>query len=428
MLLTLFLIILVVMLFIGFPIYLSLLGASLLYIICNPELSMLVAVEKMLNAANSFPLLAVPFFIFAAQIMNNGGVTTRIFNFAQSMVGQFRGGLGYVNVISSIIFSGMSGSALADIGGSGLIEMKAMKDQGYDDDFTIGLTAASSIIGPIIPPSIPFVIFGALADVSIGALFLGGLIPGLLLALVQCIFVYIISKKRNYPASARSSLKEIWYSFKISSLALFTPVVIMGGIWSGLFTPTEAAYVSVLYALLVAIYFYKDLKIKDIPPMMVDVIKMVAPTIVIVVTAALFGWIMVYEKVDQVFLNLLMGITNNKNVVLLIINIILLFMGCFMDVVSSMMIILPIVQPVTVVYGINPVHFGVFMVLNQMIGLLTPPVGSGINMLATVTGKPFDEITRMVAPWLIPLAITLIIIVYVPETVLFLPRLLGFLQ
>jgi tripartite ATP-independent transporter DctM subunit len=424
----LFLITIAIMYILGFPIYLGLLGASLIYIGLNPQLSMLIAMEKMLNAANSFTLLAVPFFIFAGQVMNTGGITSRIFKFTQALVGQFRGGLGYVNVVASIIFSGMSGSALADMGGLGLIEINAMREQGYDDDFSIGLTAASGIIGPIIPPSIPFVLFGAIANVSVGALFIGGIVPGLLMGVVLSVAVFIISKKRGYPAFKRATLREIWDIFLASAPALMTPVIIIGGIWTGWFTPTEAAFVSVVYALLVAMLVYKDITIKHLPDIILSVIKMVAPTIIIVVTAALFGWIIIYEKVDQVFLQFLTSVTDSRTVVLLIINIILLLFGMFLDVASSMLILIPIFMPVIRAFGINPVHLGVFMVINQMIGLLTPPVGSGINILSTVCEKSFEETTKILIPWLVPLLITLFMVTYIPETVLFLPRLLGFVK
>jgi tripartite ATP-independent transporter DctM subunit len=417
---------LIVMLLIGFPIYLSLIGASILYVLLNPGLSMMLVIQKVISAPNSFPLLAVPFFIFAGQMMNTGGVTKRIFRFAENLVGHFRGGLGYVNVLASMIFAGMSGSALADAGGLGLVEIKAMRDAGYNDDFAIGVTAASSLIGPIIPPSIPFVIFGAMANVSIGGLFVGGLIPGVLMGLTLSIMIFIIAKRRDYPVSARrASLRELLISFKDSILAILTPVIIIGGIWLGFFTPTEAAFVSIIYALIVITFAYREFNVRDLPKLIIETIRMVAPSIMIVAGAAIFAWVLSYEKVDKAFMSLLFGLTTNKYVILLIMNVLLILIGCFVDIVAAIMIMLPILLPITTIIGVHPVQLGVIMVLNLMIGLLTPPVGMVLYILASMTKKPFGEIVKMVIPWLIPLVIALLCITFIPELVLFLPNLLG---
>lgn len=251
MLLTCFFLVMVFMLVAGFPIYLAMIGASMFYASFHPDLSLLIAVQKMVNGPNSFTLLAVPFFIFAGQVMNSGGVTERIFGFANSLIGHCRGGLGYVNVFASVLFAGMSGSAIADAGGLGMIEIKAMRDAGYDDDFSIGVTAASSIIGPIIPPSIPMVVYGAVSGSSIGGLFVGGMIPGLLMALTLGAMVFLVSRRRRYAALPRQPWRERAAAFRRAFLSLLTPVIIIGGIWLGFFTPTEAAFVSIVYALVV---------------------------------------------------------------------------------------------------------------------------------------------------------------------------------
>jgi tripartite ATP-independent transporter DctM subunit len=426
MTLPLFFLLFGVMLATGFPIYLALGGASVLYIALHPDLSLLLAVQRMVTAPDSFVLLAVPFFILAGQIMNTGGVTHRIFTFARALVGHFRGGLGYVNVLGSVIFAGMSGSALADAGGLGLIEIKAMRDDGYDDDFSIGLTAASATVGPIIPPSIPFVIYGAMGGVSVAGLFMGGFIPGLVMSLTLSVMVAIESRRRNYPLTRRVSGLGLLRAFRDASLALLMPVILIGGIWVGYFTPTEAAFVSILYALLITVVVYKDLRPSAIPPMMVGTIRMVAPAMAIVAGASLFGWIMNYEKVDQALMHLLLGITTNKIGVLLIINAVLLVLGMFLEVVSVIMLVLPILQPLTKIVGIDPIHLGVVMVLNLMIGLLTPPVGFVLYILSSTTGRSFGFVVRAVLPWLVPLFVALLVITLFPELVLFLPRLTGF--
>lgn len=418
-------IVFVVMLVLGFPIYIALFGGSVAYMFLNPDLSMMMCMQKMMNAVNSFPLLAVPFFLFAGQVFNTGGITKRIFKFANHIVGHFKGGLGYVNIFSSVIFSGMSGSALADVGGLGVIEVKAMRDAGYDDGFILGVTGASATVGPIIPPSIPFVIYGAFANVSIGALFMGGFIPGLIMALTLSIMVFILSKKRNYPTAKRATFSEIWNSTKEAYLALLTPIIIIGGMWTGFFTPTEAAFVSIVWGLIISIFVYKELKFKDIARLMLETIKLEAPATIVVVTAVLFGWIMNYEKFDQIIINALFGITTNKNLILLIINIILLIMGMLLDPTAAIILLIPVLGPLTRVLGMNPIHFGVMMVLNLMIGLLTPPVGFSLYILSTMTGYPIDKIFKMVSPWLIPLVVALILVTYFPDLVLFLPKLFG---
>ena len=421
-----FFLITIIMILIGFPIYLCLVGSSIVYFLLNPDLSMIIFIEKMMNSINSFTLLAVPFFILSGQIMNKGGITNRIFKFAGSLVGHFHGGLGYVNVLSSIIFSGMSGSATADAGGLGLVEIEAMRKNNYDDDFAIGVTAASSIIGPIIPPSIPFVLYGALAGVSIGGLFVAGIVPGLLMGISLCVMVFIFSKKRHYQTSKRASFKEVLFSFKETFFSLLTPVIILGGIWGGFVTPTEAAFISVIYTLIISLFLYKTLKFKEIPSLILYTIKITVPVLILVAAANIFGWIMNYERVDQLFLNALLSITHNRYIILLIINIILFLLGMFVELIAAIMLVLPILLPITTMLGIHPIQLGLIIVLNLMIGLLTPPVGFVLFVLSSATKIQVNKITSMVLPWLIPLIITLLLVTYIPNIVLFLPKMFGF--
>lgn len=422
---TLFFLCFVVMMVIRMPLYLCLLTSSVLYLALTPELSMMTAMAKMMNAPNSFTLLAVPFFILAAQIMNTGGVSDRIFGFANKLVGHHRGGLAYVNVLDSLIFSGISGSALADVGGIGTLEIKAMRKQGYDDDFILGLTGASATVGPIIPPSIPFVIYAAMANVSVGALFVAGIVPGLLLCLVQCVYIYIASKKRNYPADKKSTFKEIMNSLVGALPALLFPVILLGGIWTGFFTPTEAALVSVVYGILVSFIFYKDLKVRDFPRILKESLLQLGPCIAVVVSASLFAWVLTYEKVDLVIVDFILSITTNKYVILLFINILLLLLGMFIEVIAAIMITLPILTPLMVVANIDPVHMGVILVLNMMIGLLTPPVGFSLYMLSTVSKRPFNEVVKMCFPWVLLLIGALLLVTYIEPITMWLPRLLG---
>lgn len=407
------------------PLYLCLLGSSLVYFGMNHNLSMMTVMNKMMNAPNSFTLLAVPFFILAAQIMNTGGVTNRIFGFCLKLLGHFRGGLAYVNVFSSLIFSGISGSALADVGGLGVIEIKAMRDAKYDDDITIGVTAASSTVGPIIPPSIPFVVYASMAGVSVGGLFMAGIGPGLLLCLVLCVYIYFIVKKRNYPKNKRSTLSEILRSFWSALPALLFPVILLGGIWGGSFTPTEAALVSIIYGIIVSSLIYKEMKLREIPKLLWTSVKQVGPSIAVVVTASVFAWILTYEKVDQIIVKFVLSITTNRILILLMINFFLLFLGMFIEVVAAIMITLPILTPLMAVAGINPIHMGVILTLNMMIGLLTPPVGFSLYMLSTTSGYPFNTVVKMVSKWWLPLLITLLLVTYFEPITMWLPRALG---
>jgi tripartite ATP-independent transporter DctM subunit len=386
----------------------------------------MTGMSKMMNAPNSFTLLAVPFFILAAQIMNNGGVTDRIFGFSKQLFGHFRGGLAYVNVFSSLIFSGISGSALADVGGLGVIEMKAMRDENYDDDIILGVTGASSTVGPIIPPSIPFVIYASMAGVSVGGMFLAGIGPGILLSIVLCIYIYFIVKKRDYPKHKRATLKEIFTSFWGALPALLFPVIMLGGIWGGMFTPTEAALIAITYGLIVSCLVYRDMKISSLPKLLLISVRQVGPSIAVVVTASLFAWILTYEKVDKVIVQFILSFTSNRIIILMIINIFLLFLGMFVEVVAAIMITLPILTPLMLIAGIHPIHMGIILTLNMMIGLLTPPVGFSLYMLSSTSGHPLNKVVKMVMPWWIPLFVSLLLVTYVEPVTMWLPRLLGF--
>lgn len=420
-----FLIAFVALMVLRAPMYMCLLGSACLYIILNPMLSMMSAMGKMMNAANSFTLLAIPFFILAAQVMNNGGVTNRIFGFCRKLMGHWRGGLMYVNVVSSLIFSGISGSALADVGGLGQIELKAMRDENYDDDLTLGVTGASATVGPIIPPSIPFVVYASMAGVSVGGMFMAGVGPGVLICAVLFVYIYFIAKKRNYPRHERCKFAELAKSFIEALPALMFPVVMLGGIWTGWFTPTEAAMFAVLYGLLVSCVVYRELPITKLPNLLWESMKQVGPSIAVVVGASLFAWVLTFEKVDKWALQAILSITTNKYLILLLLNVVFLVLGMFIEVVAAILIMLPIITPLCTMCGISMIQMGVVLVLNMMIGLLTPPVGMSLYMLSTTSGYSLNKTFKMVSPWLIPLLISLMLVTYIEPITLFLPRLLG---
>lgn len=420
-----FMLLFIILLFAGIPIYASMIIPSIVWFLMNPSVTIFSVSQKLFVSLNNFSLLAVPLFILAGNIMNRGSVTERLFNFAKNCVGHWRGGLGYVNVVASTIFAGMSGSALADVGGLGQIEVKAMRDSGYDDAFTFGVTAASGTIGPIIPPSIPFAVFAAYAGVSTGALFLGGILPGLLMAVTLCIMVYVLAKKKNYPREKRVTLKELLKSFKSSFLALLMPLIIIGGIWTGRFTATEAACVSILYALVICVFVYKDFKIKDIPKLLISSAKGVVPVMMIVLAASLFCWIITFEKLDMVVLNYLLSLTQSKYVILLLIMLIVLILGCFFEGTVITMLLVPILLPICSTYGINIIHLGVSITLGKMIGLMTPPVGMSIFVMSSVFKISPNRIAKWCLPWMIPLFVTWLAITMWEPLVMLVPKLAG---
>ena len=359
---------------IGAPIAIALGGSSALWVYLSKSVPDFTILHRMVMGVDSFPLLAIPFFILAGSLMNAAGLTNQIFNFAKAVVGWLPGGLGHVNIGASIIFAGMSGAAVADAGGLGTIEIKAMNDAGYDLDFSVAVTAASSTIGPIIPPSLPMVIYGVMASTSIGKLFIAGFIPGLLMGLALAIMVAYYAHKRNYPRDTQFSIKQLGISFIQGLPALMTPVIIIGGIASGIFTPTEAAIAAVVYALILGLV-YRTLDLKKLVAISMETAETTAVILLIVGGASIFAWVLTANQVTERFATIFLSITENKYLLLLVINILLLIVGCFMETIASITILTPVLLPVAMKLGVDPIHFGVIMVLNLMIGLLTPPVG-----------------------------------------------------
>jgi len=409
---------------VGVPVALALAGSSLLFVLITGQVPDLVVVHRMVNGVDSFPLLAVPFFILAGSLMNAVGITNRIFAFATACVGWLHGGLGHVNIGASVIFAGMSGAAVADAGGLGMIEIKAMRDAGYDTDFSVGVTAASSTIGPIIPPSLPMVIYGVMASASIGQLFAAGFIPGLLMAGALMLMVAWFAHRRHYPRDAAFSVLVLWQTFKRAFMSMMTPVIIVGGILTGAFTPTEAAAAAVAWALFLGLVLYRTLNFRRLYRVSMETAETTAIIMLIVAGASIFAWILTSNRVTENFVGLITGITDTPIMVLIIFNIILFVVGFFMETIAAITILVPVMLPVVMKVGIDPVHFGVVMVLNLMIGLLTPPVGMVLYVLTRVSGESFERCTKATLPFLIPLVVVLLLITFVPEFSMWLPTLI----
>jgi tripartite ATP-independent transporter DctM subunit len=407
----------------GFPIVFSLAITSLLYLAVY-GIPVITMAQKMITGIDTYALLAVPFFILAGNLMNTGGVTRRLFRFASAMVGHIPGGLGHANVLASMIFAGMSGAAIADAGGLGTIEIKAMRDEGFDIGFSAAVTAASSTIGPIIPPSIPMVIYASIASVSVGKLFLAGAVPGILMGLSLMIMIYFVAKKRHYPVHAQFNLKEAGLSFADGFLPLLTPVIILGGILGGIFSPTEAAIVASTWALVLGMLVYREIKLRDLVSIVMDTIKTTSMVVYIISAAAIFGWLLGREQVPQTVAQMLFSISKDPNVILFIIIVFLLIIGCVMETTAALILLTPILVPPVIQLGIDPVHFGLVMVLDLMIGLLTPPVGVVLYITSSIAKIPFEEMARVTAPYLIPLVIVLLISAFFPAVPMTLPNLL----
>lgn len=413
----------IALIFLGVPVAFSLGLSSLLYLFVN-DIPLTIIPQKMFGGLNSFVLLCIPGFILAGNLMNAGGITDRIIHFANNFIGHIRGGLGLANVGSSMGFAGISGTALADVSSIGAILIPAMKKEGYGAGFSAAVTASSSTVGPIIPPSLPMIIVGTLASVSIGDLFLAGALPGILLGLGLMIPTYIISVKRNYPKGERKSLKEIGKSFTGAFWALFMTVIILFGILGGYFTPTEASIIAVLYAFVVGIFIYKELPIKKIPSIMLDSMTSTASIMLLVGFANLFGWIMVSEQIPQLVASVILGISDNPIIVILLINILLLFVGTFMETIAALVILFPVLLPVAIEVGMDPVQFGVMMVLNLVIGLITPPVGVCLFVASQIGKVSIGKTTKELLPFLGVSLIILMLVAYIPQITLFLPSLL----
>ncbi|MBX4994458.1 TRAP-type C4-dicarboxylate transport system permease large subunit [Rhizobium binae] len=459
-----------VMMLIGVPVAISMAVASVLYIVLYGIAPDIIVAQRMIAGVESFPLLAVPFFILAGNLMNSAGVTGRIYSFAVALVGWMKGGLAQVNIIGSVIFSGMSGTALADAAGIGTIEIKAMKDHGYPVEAAVGVTAASATLGPIFPPSLPFVIYGMMANVSIGALFMAGILPGVVMTLLMMITVAAFAYRKRWGSDAPFNVRELlsagleilvvlmvpvaiylmmraglsmnaaagiallvllaldWHFGFSAVMALMTPVILIGGMTMGWFTPTEAAVAAVLWSLFLGLVRYRTMTFSTLAKASFDTIETTASVLFIVTAASVFAWLLTVSQAAQLLSDAILSITDNKWVFLILVNLLMLFVGCFLDTIAAITILVPILLPIVAKFGIDPVQFGLIMTLNLMIGLLHPPLGMVLFVLSRVAKLSVERTTMAILPWLVPLFLALILITFIPAVSLWLPQQLGLLR
>lgn len=387
-------------------------------------LGLTFAAQRMVDGLNSFPMLAVPLFILAAAILNSAGITHHLFGFARALVGHVTGGLGHVNVLASLFFSGMSGSAIADAGGLGKMEIEAMREAGYDDEFSGSVTAASSMIGPLVPPSITMVLYGVISNTSIGQLFLGGIVPGVMCAGALMCMVYFIARKREYPTDPVKPAGEIVGMFVKSLPALLTPVVIVGGIFSGYFSPTEAAAITVLYAILIDLLFYRELTLRRLWDAIYDTTVTSSAIATIIAGVGLLGWVLAREQAPQQLASLFLAIADSKLTFLIAVNLMIFVLGAFIESLVILLVVVPILVPVALGFGVDPVHFGIIVVLNLMISILTPPMGMALFVVAQVGEIPYQRLAKAILPWLLPPLIVLILVCTFPILATGLPSLM----
>jgi C4-dicarboxylate transporter DctM subunit len=412
-----------VSLLMGVPIAFSLGLSSFAYIFFS-DIPLLIIPQKLYAGIDVFVLLCVPGFILAGNLMNQGGITERVVGFSNAMVGHIRGGLGLANIVASMIFAGISGTAVADSASLGAVLIPAMKKEGYKSDFACAVTASSSTIGPIIPPSLPMIIAGTLTGLSVAKLFIAGAVPGLLLGIGLLVASYLISKKKNHPKGDRVSWRERGRQFIGAFWALLMTFIILFGIVGGVFTPTEASVVASLYALLVGLFVYRGLTVRALPGILVDTAITTAGLMVLIGLANLFGWILTSEQIPQLIANSLLTLTQNKYLLLLLINVLLLFVGTFMETIAALVILFPVLLKVAVGVGIDPIQFAIIAVLNLMIGLTTPPVGVCLFVTSSIGGISLGEISRAILPFLGVSVLVLLLVTYIPAISLFLPNLL----
>jgi tripartite ATP-independent transporter DctM subunit len=379
---------------------------------------------QMLRGLNNFPILAIPFFIFAASLMNVGSVTNRIFDFANALVGFIRGGLGHVNVVASMIFAGMSATAVADVAGIGQLEIKAMRERGYPMRFAAGITGAASIISPVIPPSIAMVVYGWLSGTSIAALFVAGLVPGLIIGAALMITSFVVSFWIDMPRSPRPKMLELGRLFLRALPPLLTPLIIVGGIWTGIFTPTEAGAIACIYALLLGFVVYRDVSFKDLIDVLARTVRFTSIIMFIIAIATFYGWLLVRLRIPQELAMMLMDLDLSLTMILIFIALFFLVVGCFMSVVEAVLIFTPIFMLTVQVLGIDPVFFGILMVVTLSVGVITPPFGNVLFVLVEITGMRFEEVVMSVLPFLIPILLVIGLIIAFPGIVTFLPGLI----
>lgn len=415
-------IVFLILLVLGFPIAFSLGISAFIYILFS-DLPLMVIPQKMYAGIDVFVLLSIPGFILAGNLMNASGITERIIKFCNALLGHIRGGLGLANVGASLLFGGISGTAIADTASIGSVMIPAMKKEGYDTAFSCAVTASSSTIGPIIPPSLPMIIAATLTGLSVGKLFIAGIVPGILLCIGFMLVTYLIAVKRKYPKSKRASFGQMGKSFFQAFWAIMMTLLILFGIIGGVFTPTEASIVAVVYAMGIGLWVYKELSFKAIPAIILNSAKTTASLMVLVGFANLFAWIMTVEELPQLIADSLLSLTENKILILLMINILLLFVGAFMETIAALLILFPVLLGVAVHVGVDPVQFAIIMVFNLVIGLTTPPVGVCLFVASSIGNISLEKIARAGLPFLLISLFVLILVTYVPGISLWLPSL-----
>ena len=422
--LLIFLLIFVLIFILRMPIPMGMMTACVFYFLVSGESPKMVAQQTLKTFYTNYTIIAVPLFIFAANVMNSGKVTEKVFGFAMGFVGRFKGGLGHVNVLASLVFSGMTGSAIADASGLGKMEIDAMRAEGYDDGFSCAVTAASATIGPIFPPSIPMVIYSMLSGASVGALFMGGMVPGILLAIALMIYIMIVAHKRNYPISEKVNIKA-FLKYTINAIpAILTPVILLVGIYTGVMTPTEAGAVAGLYALIVAVFVYRVLKLDGFKQVLIDTVKATGTTSIMIGAATTISYIVAKEQVATTVATWITGLTDNKYIFLFIVNISILILGMFIDTSVIQVVFIPILLPIAKAFGIDLVHFGLVVIFNMMIGLSTPPFGMLLFITSGISGTPLKDVIKEIWAPLVTMLLVLAVITYIPDVVLFLPKML----
>lgn len=414
------LVIMLVLIAINIPVTYAL-GLSSLAFFVLEDINFMQFIVKLAATLDNFAFLAAPLFIFAGQLMNKGGVTDRIFDFACSLVGHIRGGLGHVNVLASALFAGMSGSAIADAAGLGPIEIKAMTDHGYDKEFAMSVTAASAVIGPIIPPSNIMILYGVVAEVSISRLFLGGAIPGILITLAEMIMIYVLALKHNYPKNNAFSLRNIWTQLKRSFLSLGTVLVILIGILSGAFTATEAGAVASLYVIVISVFVYKEMGWKDIWLSTKEAAANSGVILLLCGVAGVFGWCLSFVRAPMIASNWIISLTTNKTIILILFTVLYLFLGMLMEASAVVLCTVPIVVPLFKVLGIDLIYFGVLVGILMSIGTLTPPVGTVMFILCKGNDVPLKRWPKIMMPWFILLFALVLLMIFFPQIVTWLP-------
>lgn len=412
----------VVLLALGIPIAIALGGSAMVYVLMQDDLSLTMLIQTSFAGMSTFPLLAIPLFMLAGNLMNEGGLTRDLVRFARQLLGHINGGLGLATIVASAIFAAISGAAVATAVAIGMVMIPAMKEAGYDEEVAAGVTATASCMGPIIPPSIPFIMYGVIANVSIGALFLGGVVPGLLLGLFLMVYMYYVAKKRGYPKEQKATFTEVLLGAWKALPALLMPVIIMGGILGGAFTPTEAAGVVVIYALLVGKFVYRQLSLRRMPTILLNSGIESAMVMLLLGLSEPFSWIIAAEQIPQLIINAISQVSSSPYVVLFLINVLLILVGIPLETAPAITIVTPVIAPMAVQLGIDPVHLGIVVCFNLVLGLITPPVGAVLFAICGITGMSLEKLAKGVwAPFYIAL-IVLVLVTYVPALTTFLPK------